>query len=253
MFENKDYSEKDTQNVSSDVQAESIDSIRKGLASSALPEVSTCNEGQTPKQGCPPTMHSAKPEATAENAEKRQWYVLRATYGREVRAKEYLEEQGIPTFLPIENVVRRIDGKIRHIQEPVLKNIFFGYGTENDLKKMVYDNVHLPFLRFYYAHYLDSNGTLVRRPLIVPAYQMDSFKKICEASEADTIITDKVIKKFQIGDLVKVKAGPFAGVIGRVARYKGQLRVGLVIDNFLTVTTTYIPKAYIEPAEEQKN
>ena len=82
---------------------------------------------------------------------------------------------------------------------------------------------------------------------------MDSFKKICEASEADTIITDKVIKKFQIGDLVKVKAGPFAGVIGRVARYKGQLRVGLVIDNFLTVTTTYIPKAYIEPAEEQKN
>ena len=100
MFENKDYSEKDTQTVSSDVQAESIDSIRKGLASSALPEVSTSNEGQTPKQGCPPTMRSAKPEATAENTEKRQWYVLRATYGREVKAKEYRKRLGITVFQP---------------------------------------------------------------------------------------------------------------------------------------------------------
>ena len=251
MFENKDYSDMDTRNVSSEANDGSKDSTCKGLASSAFPEVLTSNEGQTPIQGCPPAMPTTKPENATENTEQSHWYVLRATYGRELKAKDYLEQHGITTYLPLQTVTKRIDGKIRNFREPVLKNIFFGYGTENDLKNLVYDNVHLPFLRFYYDSFSDPKGSLVRRPLIVPSNQMISFKTICDASEADTIITDKVIRKFQIGDLVRVKAGPFEGVIGRVARYKGQLRVGLVINNFLTVTTTYIPKAYIEPVKNQ--
>lgn len=81
---------------------------------------------------------------------------------------------------------------------------------------------------------------------------MESFKRIYESKEADKNFENGVIANFQTGDLVRVIAGPFEGVIGRVARYKGQQRVGLVIDKFLTVTTSYVPKSYLEPLNDQE-
>ncbi|MQN17676.1 hypothetical protein F7D93_17080 [Prevotella copri] len=37
----------------------------------------------------------------------------------------------------------------------------------------------------------------------------------------------------------------FKGVIGRVARWQGQQRVGVVVDELVTVVTAYIPSAFL--------
>ena len=247
MFEKKDLTDNDTQIVSSEAKEESKDSTRKGLTSSASPEVLLSQEEQTPIQECPPDMPSPKP-----HEEEKHWYVLRATYGRELKAKEYLDDHDIKTFLPLQKVVKRVDKRLRKSEEPMLKNIFFALGTDSSLKEYVYDNVHLPYLRFYYERFSNPDGSLSKRPLIIPDYQMESFKRIYESKEADKNFENGVIAKFQTGDLVRVIAGPFEGVIGRVARYKGQQRVGLVIDKFLTVTTSYVPKSDLEPLNDQE-
>ena len=59
----------------------------------------------------------------------------------------------------------------------------------------------------------------------------------------------KVGSKFEKGQLVKVTDGAFKGVIGRVARWQGQQRVGVVVDDLVTVVTAYIPSAFIESIE----
>lgn len=75
---------------------------------------------------------------------------------------------------------------------------------------------------------------------------MDSLKIICAADTENTIVSLVEVPKFEKGQLVKVTEGAFKGVIGRVARWQGQQRVGVVVDDLVTVVTAYIPSAFIE-------
>jgi len=85
--------------------------------------------------------------------------------------------------------------------------------------------------------------------MIVPDYQMDSLKIICASDADNTIVSLVEVPKFEKGQLVRVTDGAFKGVIGRVARWQGQQRVGVVVDDLVTVVTAYIPSAFIESIE----
>lgn len=88
--------------------------------------------------------------------------------------------------------------------------------------------------------------------MIVPDYQMKSLKIACASEEDDIIIVSGEIQKFEKGQLVRVVKGEFEGFMGIVARYKGQQRVGIVVDNLLTVLTAYVPSAYCEVVEDKQ-
>ena len=153
--------------------------------------------------------------------------------------------KGITAFYPTTETVKLIKGKRKVVTESRLPNIFFAYGTEEQLKFFVYDNVNLPFLRFYY-HHTHIGRRIEKTPLIVPDYQMESLKIASASEENDIIIVSGEIQKFEKGQLVRVVKGEFKGFVGRVARHKGQQRVGIVVDNLLTVMTAYVPSAYLE-------
>lgn len=78
---------------------------------------------------------------------------------------------------------------------------------------------------------------------------MESLKIICAADADNTIVSFVEVSKFEKGQLVKVIDGVFKGVVGRVARWQGQQRVGVVVDDLVTVVTAYIPSAFIELIE----
>lgn len=174
------------------------------------------------------------------------WYALRTTYGREKKAYDYIVAKGITAFYPTQSVVKMIKGKRKAVIESRLPNIFFAYGTEEQIRAFVYDNVNLPFLRFYYRH-VHVGHRIEKIPMIVPDYQMDSLKIICEAESDNTIVSLREIPQFETGQLVRVVEGAFTGVVGRVARYQGQQRVAVIVDNLMTVCTAYIPSAFLTP------
>ena len=82
--------------------------------------------------------------------------------------------------------------------------------------------------------------------MIVPDYQMESLKIICAADADNTIVSLVEVPKFEKGQLVKVIDGAFKGVTGRVARWQGQQRVGVVVEDLVTVVTAYVPSAFLE-------
>lgn len=151
--------------------------------------------------------------------------------------------KGVTAFYPTTSVVKLIKGKRKVITESRLPNIFFAYGTEEEIKTYVYDNVNLPFLRFYYRH-VHIGRRIEKIPMIVPNYQMESLKIICAAEADEIIISTDRIDKFQKGQVVRIIEGKFKGVTGTVARYQGQQRVGIVIDGLLTVATAYVPSVF---------
>ncbi len=153
--------------------------------------------------------------------------------------------KGITAFYPTTDTVKLIKDKRKVVTESRLPNIFFAYGTEEQLKSFVYDNVNLPFLRFYYRH-VHVGRRIEKIPMIVPDYQMDSLKIICAADADNTIVSLVEVPKFEKGQLVRVTDGAFKGVIGRVARWQGQQRVGVIVDDLVTVITAYVPSSFLQ-------
>ena len=217
-----------------------------GLTSNVLPKAQSTISAESSQTGVSTknALLATKPKAQRE-ADIPHWYALRTTYGREKKAYDYLTAKGITAFYPTTNVVKLIKGKRKNVIESRLPNIFFAYGTEEQLKEYVYDNVNLPFLRFYYRHIHEGNR-IIKTPLIVPDNQMDSLKIICAADADNTFVSLVKVPKFEKGQLVKVIDGVFKGVVGRVARWQGQQRVGVVVDDLVTVVTAYVPRAFLE-------
>lgn len=217
-----------------------------GLTSNALPEAQSTVAAESSQTGVSTknALLVTKPK-TPREADIPHWYALRTTYGREKKAYDYMTAKGITAFYPTTDTVKLIKGKRKVVTESRLPNIFFAYGTEEQLKTFVYDNVNLPFLRFYYRH-VHVGCRIEKIPMIVPDYQMDSLKIICAADADNTIVSLAEVSKFEKGQLVRVTEGAFKGVIGRVARWQGQQRVGVCIDEIGTIATAYIPNAFIQ-------
>lgn len=155
-----------------------------------------------------------------------------------------MTRQGCEAFLPMLRTMREVNGHVRAVTESRIPNMFFAYGTESYIQSFVYDNVHLPYLRFYYR-YFTVGHTRMKEPLVVPQQQIETLRIICKAEAEDILIIPSSVEKFLAGEHVRVTEGPFKGVRGVVARYKGQQRVGIVINGLLTAATTYIPSAFL--------
>ena len=217
-----------------------------GLTSNALPEAQSTVSADSSQTGVSTrNAHIASKPKVQKEEDIPHWYALRTTYGREKKAYDYMITKGITAFYPTTNVVKLIKGKRKVVTESRLPNIFFAYGTEEQLKSFVYDNVNLPFLRFYYRHeHVGSRA--IKTPLIVPNYQMESLKIICEAEASDIIVSLSSVPNFKSGQMVRVVDGAFKGVVGRVKRWQGQQRVGVIIGDMATFATAYVPSAFLE-------
>ena len=217
-----------------------------GLTSNALPEAQSTVSAESSQTGVSTrSVHILSKSKVQKEEEIPHWYALRTTYGREKKAYDYMTAKGITAFYPTTDTVKLIKGKRKVVTESRLPNIFFAYGTEEQLKSFVYDNVNLPFLRFYYRH-VHVGRRIEKIPMIVPDYQMDSLKIICAADADNTIVSLAEVPKFKQGQMVRVIDGAFKGVVGRVARWQGQQRVAVVLEELVTVVTAYVPSAFLE-------
>lgn len=218
-----------------------------GLTTNALPEVQKPTKPTNLQTGVS-TSNVRLGTSIATNRKSTDtphWYALRTTYGREKKAYDYLISKNVVAFYPTLKSIKIVDGKRITVEESRIPNIFFAYGTEKELKTFVYDNVNLPYLRFYYRH-THVDNKIVKVPLVVPDNQMNSLKIICAADSDDIIASTEVVEKFKSGQNVRIIDGKFKGVVGVVARYHSQQRVGIIIDGLLTVCTAFVPNAFIE-------
>lgn len=217
-----------------------------GLTPNVLPEAQSTISAVSSHTGVSTrNVHTGTTLKQQKQEDTPHWYALRCTYGREKAAYDYFVAKGIIAFYPTTNAVKIINGKRKVVAESRLPNIFFAFGTEKQIKTFVYDNDNLPYLRFYYRHE-HIGRRIIKTPLIVPKYQIESLKIICTAETNDIIVSLSSVPNFQAGQMVRVIDGAFKGVIGRVKRWQGQQRVGVVIGNMATFVTAYVPSAFLE-------
>jgi hypothetical protein len=59
------------------------------------------------------------------------WYVFRASYGREDKASDYIVEDGTYTYIAKYYVERFVKGKRKRVLKSLIPNLLFVYTTEN--------------------------------------------------------------------------------------------------------------------------
>lgn len=108
-----------------------------GLTPDALPEVQKPVSAENSHTGVSPrnTQSANKTTVIKKAKQTPHWYALRATYGREKKAYDYIVENGVTAFYPTRTTVKIIDGKRKTIEGSYIPNILFAYGTKEELKK----------------------------------------------------------------------------------------------------------------------
>lgn len=198
--------------------------------------------GATPEATCSQTGVSVR---YAHDPEKK-WHVLRATYGREQKAFDLITKDGGTAYLPMRISTRlQQDGRKKRIKVPLLPNILFVYSTEEQVEKYVKHTPVLSFLKYYYNR-LSTNAEGLNLPLTVPHIDMMNFIKATSTEDENLRIVEESRCRYKSGDRIRVKAGPFEGIEGRVARVAGQQRVIITVKGLCSVATAYIPSAFLE-------
>lgn len=185
---------------------------------------------------------------------KKQWFVLRATYGRTDKALGALQSAHVETYLPKHYVIKEIYGNRKLVQEPLLPNILFAYVAYEEVKKLLEHPAPTSlWLKFYRDKTQDKDDfTQKHPPATIPDNEMLNFIRLTSVNSEHIMVVPPERCHFKNGDLVRVIEGAFTGVIGRVGRAAGQQRVIVELEGICNVATAYIPSKFIQLIESSE-
>ncbi|MGM9840779.1 MAG: UpxY family transcription antiterminator [Candidatus Limisoma sp.] len=177
-----------------------------------------------------------------------EWFVLRATYNRLNAALEKAKETGIKTYVPTHYVNKIVAGKKKRVLQPLLPGLVFIYATREEADSFVKKTIEEPssFVKYYLDKTLPRESNGKNPPLTIPYDAMISFIKATSTDSEHVRIVTPEQCHFKSGDKVRVIAGDFKGIVGKVARIAGQQRVVVEISGLCLVATAYIPTKFIE-------
>ncbi len=173
------------------------------------------------------------------------WYVFRASYGREEIASDFLIEDGTFVYIAKRQTRKIVNGIVKKVTESLIPNLLFVYATPDKADEYIKDTPALSYLTYYYDHF-KSDISHKNPPLTVPKNEMENFILATSCGSEHLMFVTKDQCHFRGGETVRVTDGAFKGVEGRVARVSGQQRVIVSVTNVGLISTAYIPTAFLQ-------
>jgi len=157
------------------------------------------------------------------------WFVISTKARREHFAQEQLQRRGVETFLP------RILEPARYALKPVVAPLFPGYLLVHiDLEQQYFAVVWTPGVRKFVGF-----GAL-------PCPVDDAVVEFLYARVGREGII-RAMPTFKQGDVVRIKHGPFEGLVGIIERPgSGQGRVRVLMELLRRQTRVDVPQQIIE-------
>lgn len=199
---------------------------------------------------CTPSISKNKGGVSVENApsENKQWFVLRVSYGRIIKAKAFVEAKGFECYVPMRYKEVKKHDKKRIITEPLLPSFLFVHVTAEKVETLIHDNKVVTndsraLLSYYFDHTIHrQDNPDCNPPLTIQDDAMNNFIRLTSIKNHHIIPVTSENIQFKLGDNVIVTEGEFKGVHGRVARIAGQQRVIVELFDGCLVATAYVPR-----------
>ena len=198
---------------------------------------------------CTPSISKNRGGVSVENVPLRnkQWFVLRVSYGRIIKAKSFVESKGLECYVPLRYKEVRKQGKKRIITEPLISSFVFVHASAEQVDSLLQDKNIKAFenralLSYYYDHtsYCE-NAPTKNPPLVISDVAMDNFIRLTSIHNPHIIPVTSENIKYKLGDEVVITDGDFKNIHGRVARIAEQQRVVVELFDGCLVATAYIP------------
>lgn len=141
------------------------------------------------------------------------WFAVRLFMTKPQVVMDYLDEQHLPYFIPMEYVdVEDKDHRIRHQLRPVVRNLVFIKKSqpEKTIRQML---TEAPFKSSVIRKSKDDS-----KYYEIPAKQMFEFQAMCNPEIAMRKFLSEEQAKLKPGTPVYVKYGPLKGLSGRLVR-----------------------------------
>ena len=207
---------------------------------------------------CTPSIQENKGGVSVENVPSgnKQWFVLRVTYGRIVKAKAFIEAKGIECYVPLRYKEDGKQGKRRITTEPLIPSFLFVHASTEQVDSLLKDKNIKPLenralLSYYYDHTTHCEKSPTKNPpLVISDSAMDNFIRLTSIHNPHIIPVTSEDIKYKLGDEVVITEGDFKDIRGRVARIAGQQRVLVELFDGYLVATAYVPKNAMKPYVE---
>ena len=203
---------------------------------------------------CTPSIQECKDGVSVENVPfgNKQWFVLRVTYGRIIKAKAFIKAKGFECYVPLRYKEARKQGKRRIITEPLIPSFIFVHASAEQVASLLQDKSIKPLenralLSYYYDHTSHcENAATKNPPLVISDSAMNNFIRLTSIHNPHIIPVTSENIKYKLGDEVVITEGEFKDIRGKVARIAGQQRVLVELFDGCLVATAYIPKEAID-------
>ena len=207
---------------------------------------------------CTPSISTNKGGVSVENVPNvnRQWFVLRVSYGRIVKAKAFVEAKGLECYVPMRYKEIKKQGKKRISTEPLLPSFLFVHASAEQVDSLLQDKSIKPLenialLSYYYDHTSHCEKSPTKNPpLVISDSAMNNFIHLTSIHNPHIIPVTSENIKYKLGDEVVITDGEFKDIRGRVARIAGQQRVLVELFDGCLVATAYVPKNAMKPYVE---
>lgn len=198
---------------------------------------------------CTPSISKNKGGVSVENVpyENKQWFVLRVSYGRVLKATEFVEAKGLECYVPMRYKKVRKQGKKRIITDPLLSSFLFVHALAEQVETFLQNkNIKAPenkaLLSYYYDHTSHCEKSPTKNPpLVISDAAMDNFIRLTSIHNPHIIPVTSENIKYKLGDEVVITEGDFKDIRGRVARIAGQQRVVVELFDGCLAAIAYVP------------
>ena len=153
------------------------------------------------------------------------WYALYTRSRSENKAALQLETSGIRYYLPVVTKWKKWSDRKKKISEPLLKGYIFIYADEKERMLSVEMN---SIVRCVFD---------MGRPARIPEWQINNLKKML-SKESELVIKDGLIP----GIKVKIREGPFEGIIGVIQESDNGNTIAVAIDLLKRSVVAHLPK-----------
>lgn len=175
-----------------------------------------------------------------ENSEHA-WYAMSATFGRELKAKSFLESNNVRCFVPMryEVVSDRRKGKIRKLV-PAIHNLLFVYTTKMRIQSL---KECLGYLQ-YLTKPVDGRNV----PIVVPEDQMRRFIAVCDTYDDHLVYLSPDEIRLEKGTPVRIVGSAFDGVEGTFVKVNGirKKRVVVLVQGIAAVMVAEFTDGYLQ-------
>lgn len=170
----------------------------------------------------------------SEKSDKK-WYALYVRSKAEKKVLVELEFLGVEAYLPLIERIRAWSDRKKKILEPLFRSYIF---------------VHVDLTDFFVVRnvpnvlkYVSFEGKAV----VIPDQQIDAIRRYL--GESDRLEPEE-LSNIQEGQLVRIRHGQMAGLIGRLVQYRNKYRLIILVEAVGQLISINIPRSKVDPIHE---